>query len=311
VSPLFRRQPKPESEIVPVPDLAAYAQTRGWRAAPDRPFDGHLEDVANRVTLSMYIHERLDTFVRERNRIGNTVFRDAYRLTVDDRVVTVANGWTNIQAQIRYSPDNWRGVSVCAVELPAVLMLQCIQPRRLQPVVNLQPTPVGNPEFDATFSAVGAPGFETSVISEEMQQRIMVRDDWIFYAERYLFGCFRHDPFSSAAEVAQRISDVLDIVAAIPTDVLPATVDHSHDDLIARINNLKTVDDAMAFLQALTPDEREQLAHSDTPLAAFAGVRTPDEVRARLQTLDPQQRLELLAMFMRVKDDQQQQRKDT
>jgi hypothetical protein len=65
----------------------------------------------------------------------------------------------------------------------------------------------------------------------------------------------------------------------------------------------------MNFLQALAPEERAQVAQSDTPLAAFADVRGPDEARERLGALDQRQKLELLAMFMRVKDTQQ--RKDT
>jgi hypothetical protein len=91
-------------------------------------------------------------------------------------------------------------------------------------------------------------------------------------------------------------------VAVIPTSVLPDHVDHSADGLIARISRLTSIEDAMTMLQQLTPAEREQLARSDTPLAALADVRTPQEAFARYKALDPQRKMQLMAMFMRVGD---------
>jgi hypothetical protein len=76
------------------------------------------------------------------------------------------------------------------------------------------------------------------------------------------------------------------------------------DDLVARINQLNGIEDAMAMLQHLTPTDRERLARSATPMAAFADVRTPQEAMARFQVLDPQQKMQLLAMFGRVNDAQ-------
>jgi hypothetical protein len=53
-------------------------------------------------------------------------------------------------------------------------------------------------------------------------------------------------------------------------------------------------------LQDLTPDERERLARSGTPLAAFADVRTPEEALARFGALPEAQRMQVLAMCSRV-----------
>jgi len=102
--------------------------------------------------------------------------------------------------------------------------------------------------------------------------------------------CVSHDPFGSVSEMLQRIDDVLNIVAAIPTSAVAARVDHSEDDLIRRISQLHSVEDAIAFLQQLTPADRERLAQSDSPLAAFADVTTPEEAVNRFQTLEPTRR---------------------
>ena len=50
-------------------------------------------------------------------------------------------------------------------------------------------------------------------------------------------------------------------------------------------------------------DDREQLAHSDTPLSAFADVTTPEQAMARFESLDDQRKMQLMAMFMRVDND--------
>ena len=59
----------------------------------------------------------------------------------------------------------------------------------------------------------------------------------------------------------------------------------------------------MTFLQQLTPADREQLAHSDTPLSAFADVTTPEQAMARFESLDPQRKNQLVTMFMRLEND--------
>ena len=64
------------------------------------------------------------------------------------------------------------------------------------------------------------------------------------------------------------------------------------------------VQEAMGMLQQLTPADRHQLAKSGTPLAAFGDVRSPQEARARFITLDQPRKMQLLAMFMQVKDSQ-------
>ena len=104
----------------------------------------------------------------------------------------------------------------------------------------------------------------------------------------------------SVDDISRRLDEVLGVVAAIPTSVMPARVDRSVDDFAARIKSLSTVEDALVFLQQLTPDDRERLAQSNTPFALFADVKTPDEAMTRFETLDPQQRMQLLAMFQRV-----------
>lgn len=302
MSKLFgRRRPRAWNEIVAVLDAAEVARARGWQPVSGRPFDGHLEDAVHRATISMYIPVGLDAWVRKNTRIGTTEFHDVYHTQVDGRGVTVGNGWTNIQPEALYSPDDWKGVAVCAVELPAVLPIVCIQPRRFPAAVDVRPTPTGDARFDEQFTLFTAPGFEP-FLTAAVQARVMARDDWMFLSERALLGCVAKDASANVGEMQSLIDQVLDIVTTIPTNALPAHVDHSHDDLIARIMQLKSVDEALAFLHELSPDERQQLAAADTPLAAFADVETPQQAMQRLQTLDEVHKMQLFAMFARVKD---------
>ncbi len=289
------------------PGLAEFAAAEGWLPAGDRPFDGHLEDAAAEINRTLHGAARTLGAARLHGiRIGATVFRDAYRATVGGRAVTVANAWTNIEPEVRHSTGEMHGAAVCAVELPSVLPMMCVQPRRFPPVGRARESPTGNPVFDGQFLVAGqqVPGDGQQVLTPGVQQRMMARDDWVFWAGRYLLGCVSRGPFRSAGEVSQRITEVMGIVAAIPASVLPDHVDHSADDLIARVSRVTSMDEGLALLQQLTPQERGQLARSDSPLAALADVRTPQEAMARFKTLDPQRKMQLMAMFMKVRDAQ-------
>ena len=173
-------------------------------------------------------------------------------------------------------------------------------------MAQIRETPAGAAPFDDVFLVAGTPGpvGVTQLLAPDVQQRIMAHDDWIFWAERYLLGCVSRGAFRDAGQAAQRVDEVLGIVAAIPASVLPDQVDHSADDLIARAGRLTSMQEGLVFLQQLTPDERDRLARSDSPLAALADVRTPQEAMARLGALDPQRKMQVMAMFMRVKDSQ-------
>jgi len=284
-----------------VPGLAEVAGQLGLQPAPtERPFDGHLEDKVHEATRCLHGEARSRTaFTHE--VVGSTTFGDVYRGTVDGRTVTIANAWTDMEMD-RPVEIHYRGTAVCAVELPTMLPILGIEPRSKPAVMLGKDTPTDSPEFDARYRVVGVLPGAAECVTSAVQRAVMARDDWVFLAERYMFGCVTVPEFRSAAEVQQRVRDVLAVVAAFPASVVPATVDHSFDDLIARIGQLHSVEDTLAFLEKLTPEERERVSKSDTPLAAFADVRTPEEAMARLGTLDQQQKLQIFAMFAKAKD---------
>ena len=289
------------------PGLAEFAAAEGWLPAGDRPFDGHLEDAAAEINRTLHGAARTLGAARLHGiRIGATVFRDAYRATVGGRAVTVANAWTNIEPEVRHSTGEMHGAAVCAVELPSVLAMMCVQPRRFPPVGHARESPTGNPVFDGQFLVAGqqVPGDGQQVLTPGVQQRMMARDDWVFWAGRYLLGCVSKGPFRSAGEVSQRIAEVMGIVAAIPASVLPDHVDHSggRPDRPGQPGDQHGRRPGPAA--AAHPQERGQLARSDSPLAALADVRTPQEAMARFKTLDPQRKMQLMAMFMKVRDAQ-------
>jgi hypothetical protein len=280
----------------------------GWQPVPGRPFDGHFEEVVHEVARILHGVPRGAGSDR---MVGTTSFSDAFRTSIDGRAVTVANAWTGIEPGLFPGRQGPPGTAVCVVEITAVLPILSIQPRRFRGPAPHGETRSGNPVFDQNYQVTGLPATMTQrtglsgaqdVLTPEVQQRIMARDDWIFRAERYLFGCVSLGAFGSADQFGARIGEVLGIVSAIPGSVMPGRVDHSADDIAARISQINSVEDAIAFLQGLTPPEREQLARSATPLAAFADVQTPDQAMARFETLDPQARMQLMAMFMRVGD---------
>jgi hypothetical protein len=306
--PLFGRRRR-TSWTGPGPGVSGIVMPPGWRAVPGRPFDGRLEDSVHEATRVMYGMPRYQTSQRV---VGNTTFADVFRASIGGRAVTVANSRTFIEPGLFPGGQGTPSAAVCAVELPSMLPFTWIQPRRYPRRGLLAGSGIGAPAFDDAYEVHGTPeplaavtGLSTlqEALTPDVQRRILARDDWIFCAERYLLGCFSKGTFGSAEEIDARVGEVLGIVAAFPASVLPAHVDHSPDDLVARFNRVDSVEDAVAMLQELTPRDRETLARSDTPLAAFADVQTPEEAMARFQSLDPRLRMQIVAMFMRAGDD--------
>jgi hypothetical protein len=304
-----------------VPGLSDIAVRQGWEPAPGAPFAGLLEADIREISLAVYQAPPGLAIPGGQAGAGPIAYSDAYRGALDGRMVLVANAWTSIAGTLR-------GMAVCAAELPAALTLLSVQPRRFAAALALPEIATGHPAFDGRFlvqATADLDGPVLDVLTRDAQQRMLARDDWFFRAGRGLLGCVTPEPFRAVDEVSTRIGEVLAIAAAIPArggraaaapapPIMPAPVSYdpvSHEpgglspggvspaELLARLGQLASLDDALGMLAALTPAERDLLAGLDTPLASLAGARTPQEATARYRTLDPQAKLRLAAMFMR------------
>lgn len=292
---LFRRHRNVEPTREGVPGLQEAMLGQGWAAAADRPFKGNLEDIFSQIELSMHgIGSPSGTPYRR-----DSNFYDAYFGEIEGRKVTVANAYLRLDVDGTPMPFSFRGTSICAAELPTVVLGLVVQPRHLRhQVTHLPEVETGDPLFDQQYVVKGTAD-AAQVVTPEMRQLIAARDDWVFVSQQALFGCVGRGAFSTVEEVRQRIADVMAIVRAIPTSVMPDHIDRSVDDLMVRIAAVDDIDGALALLQSLSDDDRSRLASSDTPLAVMADVRTPEEAMLRFESLDQSARLQLLAMFER------------
>jgi hypothetical protein len=292
----FRRFAEGLGHSTPVAGIAEAASSWGWEAV-DEPFVGGTTDLIKGAVRTL--HGAFRTMRPSDDQAPRMHYHDAYRGTRDGRTVTVANAWIAIEAVVA-GGERIEGAAVTAVELSTLLMIAGIEPRLRHQGIPGPEVPTGNAPFDSAYRVVGMARLAEGVVTPEMQQRISARDDWTFIAEDTTFISICREPFVTADEVSQRISDVLAIVAALPVSVAPAQVDHSADDLLARIARIDTLEQALAFLQQLSGADRQRLAASPTPLAKFADVRSPDEAIARLMALPEMERLQLLAMFQKA-----------
>jgi hypothetical protein len=303
--PLFGRRhqdaPTHPAAAPTVPGLAEAVAAQGWHPAPAKPFGGRLQDPVHEITRALYGAAR-GTVYGNQITVGSTIFRDAFSGSIDGRSYLVANAWTYLEPKLFGNEPHLGDVAVCATELPTITPILLAQPRQFQLMRRIRGTPTGNPEFDDRYLVVRLPAAGPEVLTPELQQRIMGHDDWVFWGEDYLLACVSKGAFRTVEDVTRRVGEVMGIIGAIPASVMPTHVDHSQDDLMAQISRLDTIEDGLAFLQRLTREQREQLARSDTPLAAFAWVQTPEEAMARLQQLDNAARMRLIAMFMRAED---------
>ena len=298
--PLFRRHQEasePAPPVIQESRFDAAAARRCWEPAPTSVFDSELLDAMRASTNVFHGHNRTVPGV---SATYSSHVHDVYRADRDGRKVIVANAVTNINPGLP-GDKGLAWISVCAVEMPTIISLVCAQPRAFRnSVAHISKVPTGDPTFDERFLVQIASGLPAIELPPDLRRLISAREDWIFQSHEVLFTCFGNRPFDSVDDMSRRIDEVLAVVAAFPESIVPKRVDHSQDDLVARIAKIDSVDDALALLQSLTPEDREQLANSDTPLAAFADVRTPDEAIARLQSLEPAKQMQIMAMFERV-----------
>jgi hypothetical protein len=169
---LFHRDAPP-----PQPATPGANPTPGWAPVTGAPFDGRLDGAIAEINRVVHGASRniIDSAAL---RVGATVFRDVYRTSVAGRSVTIANAWTEIEAQVRFADEHWNSCSVVAIELPTILGEIGVRPRHLPPDNRyLAPTPTGDPGFDSAFVVTGGPG-ALPLLTPPVRARIAVRSDW-------------------------------------------------------------------------------------------------------------------------------------
>jgi hypothetical protein len=210
--PLFRR--RRDSQRAPgmhagVPGLAEYAASQGWWTLGEQPFDGHLEEHANDVAIAMYAAESEPDADDTAITAVHMSFRQAYGGQARGRRFAVANGWTSL--------FNHKPVAICAVELPVVPPVYCVQPRSFPPAFGAREQPTGDPDFDQRYAVQNVrPASGDAMLTQQVRARIMARDDWFFVGERHLLACMRRAAFRSAEEVRWQLSELLAIAEAVP-----------------------------------------------------------------------------------------------
>ena len=99
--------------------------------------------------------------------------------------------------------------------------------------------------------------------------------------------CASAGAYDTVDSVTSRVEEVLGLVGAFADAVVPQVSDPATADLIARAARIASLEEAAMFLIGLNPSERELLARSGTPLAAFAQVTTSQQAMSRLMSLSP------------------------
>jgi hypothetical protein len=301
---LFHRdKAKVHDERPAHPQLGPGLAAAGWAPVPGPLVEGVLDTSVHEITRAMYgVPRGIGNTALRGIRVNDTRIEQVHRTELTGRAVSVANAWTVIEPEIRkpqidFNPDHDKGVGVCAVELGTVLAVHRVESKRYALVATGRTIETGDPAFDERFCVSVLMDGADVLFTPEVRSRIMIRDDWSFVAERNLLGCVVKGPFGNGAEAAQVAQQVLDVVTGFPASVSPL-VDHSTDDIIERATRITSLEEAIAFLQGLSDDERARLRASPTPLAALADARTPEEAMATFHGLDRDKKLQLMAMVM-------------
>jgi hypothetical protein len=300
---LFRRRVPTPTSTTPTGEtrgLRELAESRGWQPIEGDPFDGGVTDNLWRLNFALYGQREpigngaADTIVRR------STYHETYAGTIEGRRLVVTNHSTNI-AQLRLY--DFEAVAVCSVALGTISPVMLIQPRAFPLIARHVPTTAsGDAAFDDRFVAILAPTVGPEVLTDDVRRLLMTRDDWALLGNESSLLCVSRGRYESSDAITRRIDETMSIVHAFPASVVPATIDRSVDDLAARIEKISSIDEALAFLEQLSADDRQRLAQSNTPLAAFADVTTPEQAMQKFESLDVQQRMQLLGMFQRIED---------
>jgi hypothetical protein len=298
---LFKRRLPTSTASAETPGLTELAASRGWKPVDGDPFDSGVTRNLWRLNFALYgQREPLSPGISSPVGDRPSTYHETYAGVVDGRRLVITNHSTNI-AQLRIY--DFEAVAVCAVELGTISPIVLVEPRALPLVARHVPTTAtGDQEFDDRFVTVLIPTSGPDVMTVDVRRLLMARDDWALVGDANWLFCVSKGRFQSADDIARRIDEVLAIVHAFPSSIVPAEVDHSVDDLAARIDKISTLEEALTFLEQLSPDDRQRLAESKTPLAAFADVTTPEQAMARFQSLDMAQRMQVLGMFQGLDD---------
>src|SRR5437588_4678471 len=255
--------PSWDSEVT---GLAELAESRGWQPVKEDPFSPRLRDIVQRLHWPLDGRRYPGALLRPAATPSIPLYSNAYRGSYEDRGVVVANCAVNIGSRTikQYEMVN---TAVCAVELGSLSPIMLLQTAQQPPVERFPTTPTGNPEFDDRFSLALSPGLDSQVITPELQQRLMAHEDWAFAGDQYWLACVSRGSFRSAEDVTHRLDEMMSVISAFPTSVVPTHIDRSADDLAARIRALSSPQDVVGFLSQLSPEDRQRLAESDTPLA--------------------------------------------
>ena len=298
---LFKRRLPTSTAKGEIAGLAELAASRGWQSVDGDPFDSGVTNNLWRLNFALYgQREPISPGTSSPVGVRRSTYHESYAGTIEGRRLVVTNHSTNI-AQLRIY--DFEAVAVCSVELGTMSPVMLIQARALPLIARHVPTTAsGDAEFDERFVAVLAPTVGAEVLTDDLRRLVMAHDDWALLGSENSFLCVSKGRYESGDAVAQRIDEVMSIVHAFPTSLVPTEIDRSVDDLAARIDRISTIDEALEFLEQLSPDDRQRLAQSKTPLAAFADVTTPEQAMARLESLDMPQRMQLVSMFQRLDD---------
>jgi hypothetical protein len=266
--PLFGRSKPPlpagpgrDAEIAPLPGLAEYAARAGWA--------GPLEDPGFSQGTTGYVHDMLrnlwggggfEPWVAGASapRYGNT-----YRGQLQGREFVVTNVFVTMARNTAGAgPGINRPGSACVMQLGDLLPSLTVNLRNRQDYQYrlTEPVRLGIADFDHRFEVrSGHPDFAARAVYP-MIPVLMSRDDWVFYLEFAQLVSVCRAPFTTVADVTDRVGAMLTLASAIPPDVRdqyqvarPTAPPDPGLDTPANRQRLRAIMDAMP------PDQRRAL----------------------------------------------------
>ena len=250
--------PADVEEVPAVVGLPVHAAAAGWEGPLGDPgFDQSTRDYLHRMLEYLSgIRDSVDP-ASTQGGAGNT-YADAYRVTIEDRDVVVAN--LSFTVSHLHGGERLLAGSVGVAPLGCILPLVLVNPRSSDPYMRAMTKPVklGRDDFDRHFEVrSGHPEYAQQLLGP-MADVLLTRDDWAFYLEFARLVSISAAPFQTVDEVTQRVATLGSLVSLIPASVreqyelkLPPMSPPAAAELSATDRQR-----AQAMMDAMTPDQR-------------------------------------------------------
>ena len=253
----------------PIPGVAELASSKGWTGPTTDPqFDNQATDYTHEMSRNLWGYSRAQTTDTSYAISPDNTYTNIFHGQLDGRAFTIGNTRINVKKS-HFSPGvkgDTTG-SVCTVKLPITLPPLFVNLKHCAPFTGflMKHVDLESEQFNRTFSvATMNPKYAVDVITPQVMEILLTRDDWVFAYELDTLICVCASGLHTAEDFSERADAMAKLVSLIPHFVadddalkMPTLPDGT---VLGPHMSKADQQKAYATIMAMSPEEREAFA---------------------------------------------------